>query len=282
MTTKTIQGGLRQQPDAERMQYTDRQRRPERAGDRTESTNDDHDEGLNKDRQIHLKVDCLARNLQRAAEAGQARAEREHRREQQPFVDAERSGHLPVLRRRAHDRAPAGALEEPPEQREHQRSDRGQQQVVFGNQRAANADRAFQAGRPRRKPFLRPPERQHGVLHDQRHAEGRQQLEDLRRRVDPSQHHYLDHDANGGDHERRENEPAEKPEGCRRQRGRHRRRDVGTKHVKRAVREVDDTRDAEDQCQPGADEEQRRAVRESREELTEDEVQEVGAVQARE
>ena len=42
------------------------------------------------------------------------------------------------------------------------------------------------------------------------------------------------------------------------------------------MREVDDPRDTEDQRQPGADQEQRRAEGESGEKLTEDEVHDLG------
>ncbi len=108
---------LRQQPDAEGMQHTDDQRGPERAGDRAEPADDDDDKGLDQDRQVHLQVDGLARDLQCAGQPGEPGAERKHRREQQAFVDAERTGHLAVLRRRAHDRAPARAMEQPPQQR---------------------------------------------------------------------------------------------------------------------------------------------------------------------
>ena len=48
-------------------------------GDRTEPTDDDDDEGLDQDRQIHLQVDGLARDLQRARQAGEPGAERKHR-----------------------------------------------------------------------------------------------------------------------------------------------------------------------------------------------------------
>jgi hypothetical protein len=143
---------------------------------------------------------------------------------------------------------------------------------------AADLDRALQARGARGEQLLRPPDRQHGVLHDQRNAEGRQQLEDLRRGVDPPQHDEFDHHPDRGHRKRRDEEAAKERQRRRRQRGRHSDRDVGAEHVERAVREIDDPRDAEDQRQPCADEEQRRTVRESREELAEDEVQGLGAV----
>ena len=73
----------------------------------------------------------LARQLQRAAEPGEERAEREDGGEQQRLVDAERADHLAVLRRRADQHAEAGARQHPPQQPQHQRPDDDQHQVVL-------------------------------------------------------------------------------------------------------------------------------------------------------
>src|SRR5207247_10312106 len=47
-------------------------------------------------------------------------------------------------------------------------------------------------------------------------------------------------------------------------------RDIGAQHVERAVREVDDARDAEDERQPRRDEEQRRRAGKTVDELDEE------------
>ena len=59
----------------------------------------------------------VARDLQRAAERGEKDAEREHAGEQPFLIDAERRHHVAVLRRGAHQHAPARALEQQPQQR---------------------------------------------------------------------------------------------------------------------------------------------------------------------
>ena len=148
-----------------------------------------------------------------------AGAEREHRGEQHALVDAERAHHLAVLRRRAHQRAPARAVQQQPQRAQHQparpRSAAGRRRETARRRCATNA---AQSRRARREQVLRPPDRQRHVLHDQHHAEGREQLEQLRRAVDAPQQHHLDHHA-----ERRQRPapppttPPQKPSGVARQ-----------------------------------------------------------------
>jgi hypothetical protein len=67
----------------------------------------------------------------------------------------------------------------------------------------------------------------------------------------------LDRGADCGDHERGQHDPAPEPE--RAADRRHQRvGDVGPEHVERAMRDIDDARDAEDEGEPGRDEEQAR------------------------
>ncbi len=59
--------------------------------------------------QIEAEARRLAGELERAAKAGEAGAEREHRGEQQRLVHPERGDHLAILRRRPHQPPEAGA-----------------------------------------------------------------------------------------------------------------------------------------------------------------------------
>jgi hypothetical protein len=69
---------------------------------------DDHDhERLDQDRHVHLQVYRLARNLQRAGEAGEAGPERKDRGEEQRLVESERARCFAILRRGPHPDAPA-------------------------------------------------------------------------------------------------------------------------------------------------------------------------------
>ena len=78
----------------------------------------------------HAEVDRLALELQRAAEAGEEGAEREGAGEEPALVDAEPPRPLAVVRRRAHQRAPARAVKDEPERAEDHRRERDEIEVV--------------------------------------------------------------------------------------------------------------------------------------------------------
>ena len=98
------------------------------------------------------------------------------------------------------------------------------------------------------------------ILHHQHHAEGGEQLEQLRRAVDAPQQQHFDDDADEADDERREQNAGPEGDGSEgefeqpRHQGRGR---VGADHVERTVREVHDPRDAEDDRQAAGGDEQR-------------------------
>ena len=68
--------------DAQRLDLGDDDRGEEGAGDRAHAADHDDDEGLADHDQVEREVGRLVRHLQRAAEAGEEGAEREHDREQ--------------------------------------------------------------------------------------------------------------------------------------------------------------------------------------------------------
>ena len=69
----------RAERDAQRLGEADQQRGDERAGDRAQSADHGDDERFGDDREIHAEIRRLARQLQRAGQAGAQRAERKHR-----------------------------------------------------------------------------------------------------------------------------------------------------------------------------------------------------------
>ena len=140
--------------------------------------------------------------------AGEKDAEREDAGEQPFLVDAERRHHLAILRRRAHQHAPGRAAEEQPDERENERSEGDQQQVVSREGLAEEVDRALEARRARTEQLARPPDQQHEILDDERDAEGREQLKQFRRVVDAAQQHHFDQRADRGDDERGEHDRA--------------------------------------------------------------------------
>ncbi len=113
----------------------------------------------------------------------------------------------------------------------------------------------LQARRARPEQIFRSPQPQRGVIDDQKQREGGEQLEQFGRGIDPPQQEYFDERADDADDDRARDDPA--PEAERTADRRHQRDgDISPQHVKRAMRDVDDARDAEDQGKPGRDEEQ--------------------------
>ena len=210
----------------------------------------------------------IARNLQRAAERCEKDAEREHAGEQPFLIDAERRHHVAVLRRRAHQHAPARALEQQPEPAEHDRAEPDQEQIVARDILAEEIDRALEAGRAAAEQIVGSPDQHHDILDHQGQAEGREQLEQFRRMIDPPQQHHLDQHADNRHHQRRNDDAAPEAERAGEALG-QRERDIGAEHVERAMGKIHDPRHAEDDRQPRRDQEQRRRAGETGQELNE-------------
>ena len=206
------QRDLREDQDAEGVDDADQHGGEIGAGDAAEPADDHDDEGLRDHREVHVQVHRLARELQRAAERGEAGAEGEDRGEEQALVDAERADHLAVLRRGPHQRAPARLLEQEPEQAEHDRPDHDQEELIGREAAAHQHDKALEAGRARAELVLRPPDAERDVLHHQHQAESGEQLEQLRRLVDPAQDDDLHERAECRDDDSRQ-QPSEEPHG---------------------------------------------------------------------
>ena len=154
---------------------------------------------LGDDRQVHARIGRDARDLERAAEAGEEGAEKQRAGEQQRLVDAERRHHLAVLRRRAHQHAEAGPAQEQPDEAEHDGAGGDQHELVGRKAPAEDLDRRAQARRAGSENVLRPEDLDHEILHHEHDAEGGKQLEQLRRAVDAAQEQDLDEDADEAD-----------------------------------------------------------------------------------
>ena len=210
----------------------------------------------------------VPRDLQCAAEGCEKDAEREHAGEQPFLIDAERRHHVAVLRRGAHQHAPARALEQQPEPAEHDWTKRNQEQIVARDILAEEIDRAPEAGRAAAEQIVRSPDQHHNILDHQSEAEGREQLEQFRRMIDPPQQHHLDQHADGGDDQRSNDDAAPEAKRAGEALG-QRERDIGAEHVERAMSKIHDPRHAEDDRQPRRDQEQRRRAGETGQELNE-------------
>ena len=159
-----------------------------------------------------MQVHALPRQLQRAAQTREQAAEEEHAGEHHALVDAERADHLAVLGRGADQRAPAGAVEQQPQQAEHHRADADQEQLIEREAQPEDVGAAAQPGRAWAQQVLRAPGHQRQVLHDQHHAEGRQQLEQLRRAIDAAQQQHLHHQPDQPDQQGGAEHPAPEAE----------------------------------------------------------------------
>ncbi len=210
----------------------------------------------------------ISRDLQRAAEAGEEDADREYAGEQPFLIDAECCDHVAVLRRRAHQDAPARALEQQPQNAQHGRAEHDQEQIIARDVLAEEVDRTLEARRAAAELIARPPDQHDEIFHHQRQAEGREQLEQLRRMINPSEQQHLDDGADRSDDQRRDDDAAPEAERAGPLFG-QREGDVGAEHVERAMREIHDPRHAKNDRQPRRHQKQRRRAGKPGQELDE-------------
>ncbi len=201
--------------DAEGFRDADQDGGEEGAADAAQAADHGDDEGVGDDGKVELEIGGLARDLQRAAQTGQHRADEEHRGEELGLVDAERAHHLAVLGRGTHQRAPARARQQQPHGEQHDRTDGDQQQVVGRDAAAQDLDRHGEAGRARADQVLGAPGEERDVLDHQHDGEGGEQLEQLGRAVDAAQHQHLDQHADQADGQAASTTEVQKPSGVR-------------------------------------------------------------------
>ena len=129
-----------------------------RAADRAHAADHHDDECVADHDQVQRQIGRLARNLQRAAEAGQEGAEHEHDGEQHRLVDAERAHHFAILGGGADQPSEAGLRQHQMQQQQYDRADDDQEQVVAREIAPEDFDRAAQARRARPEQVLRSPD----------------------------------------------------------------------------------------------------------------------------
>src|SRR5690606_14927542 len=203
---------VREEQKPEGVKLADQNRGEKSAQYVAHAADDGDDEHFRDDAEIHAEVRRLPRQLQGAAESGQHRAEAEDAGEELRLIDAESAGHLAVGGGGADQYAPTRPAERQPETDQHRRADRDQRYVPLGQTVPADTDGAFQAGRSRPEPVLRSPDRQGGIRDDQDHAEGGEELEELRRTIDPPQQQDLEQSAQQADREYREPDAGPEPD----------------------------------------------------------------------
>ena len=132
------------------------------------------------------------------------------------------------------------------EQAQHERPERDQEEIVGRNALAKDDDRACEPRRAGAKQILGPPDQEHEVLHHERRAESREKLEQFGGAVDPAQEQDLERRPHEADQRHRGEHP--NPEAQRTgQTLRQGEGEIGAQHEKRAMREIHNARDPEDQ-----------------------------------
>src|SRR6266404_2296269 len=150
-----------------------------------------------------------------------------------------------------------------------ERTDDDQEKVVARKVAPENFDRAAQARSARPEQVFGSPHVLRRVVDDQDQREGGEQLEQLRRLIDAAQQQHLDqrperrHQHTGGGDAAPEAERAAHLGG-------ESRGEIEPQHVERAVGDIDDAGDAENERQPGAHEKQARRRGEPVERLKEE------------
>ena len=208
----------------------------------------------------------IARDLQRAAKRRQKHAHSENAGEQPLLIDTECGHHVAILRRRAHQNAPARAAEQQPQGTKYHRTKHDQKQIVGWNVLAEEIDRPPESRRAAADKIIGPPDQNHDILDHQGETEGRKKLEQFRRFIDPPQQDHLDQNAKQrDDHCCNDNTAPESQRAG--QTLRQRERDIGAEHIECAVSKIHDPCHAEDDRQPRSNEEQRCCARKAGQEL---------------
>src|SRR5712691_5952278 len=237
---------------------------------------DDHDhEGLHDDLRVHAGDDGPHGRDEGASEPAEKRGQHEHARVEGLDVDAERAQRLSVQSGRADEAPDSRALEHVPEAESDGGTEEDDEEVVVGNGRAEDADRAREARRPSDGLLLGAPDDPGDIAQDEDEGIGEEELVELLLSIEALEEEALHNSAEEGD-----------PRGC--PQGSHPEGDrarpeplhdlvggVRAQHVEGAVGEVEHAEDAEDERQARGDEEEKHRRGQSAERLREDE-REVG------
>jgi hypothetical protein len=209
---------------------------------------------------------------QRPPETGEHRAEGEDEREEGRHVDPEGIRHLAVGGGRPDDLPRPRPVEEVPE---HQRHGGRQHQHHEGVDRHGAAEDGHRPGDRvgfRDRLVFRPEDDLGQVVDDEDQGIRQEQLVDLLLPVDAAQEAHLDRRRDQGDPQRRHQERDQEPRGTG-QVDRHGIDEVRPEHVERAVGEVQDVQDAEDQRESGGDQEEERRLPQGAQDLDREERQ---------
>ena len=212
------------------------------------------------DRQVHVEIRRLARQLQCARKARKHRAQKEHAGKQKRLIDAERAGHLAIFSGGAHQQTPASAGQHPRQRGKRDRCEHDEQHVVLRQGSAADIDRARQARRARAEQILGSPQGECYILDDEHDAERGDQLQQFGCAVESAKQQPLDQCADDADQRGSGHDRDPVSHRATFESTDERVADIRAQHHQRPVREVDDARHAEDQRQACRHHEKRRGA----------------------
>ena len=211
---------------------------------------------LDQDGEAHARGQRAHRRGQRPGKSGQQPAEREHQAVEQAGIDAERGDHARIVRGRADGLAETRLVDDQPQrQADHERC--ADQEQIERRHHAAGDEQRRHLERRRHAHRLEfdPPDDLHHVVEDEDEAVADQKLHQHVLAVDAADEQALEHEADERGRRARAQDgqrvaAGELEDG---------QREIGAEHVEGAVGEIDDLQHAEDQRQPGGDQEQQHA-----------------------
>ena len=212
-------------------------------GDAPKPANDDDHKDFRDHGQIHVQRDCLTRKLQGAPKPGQKRAKNKNRCEQQALVDTKSTNHFAVKCCRSHQCSPARAVENKPDNSQHDWTNANEKQLIGREAIAQNKHKTAEPRRARPQFVFRPPCVKRDVLDHQHNAERGEQLKKLRCLVNPAQNNHFNHSAEYSNATGCQHNAA--PETNRRLATDgidDAERNICAQHIERTVRKVDDPR----------------------------------------
>ena len=256
----------RQEDAAQGIDHADDQRGPEGAADRADAADDDHHQGLDQDGLAHARLHREDRPGHHPGQRRQAGTQAENQGVEQADVHAQGRHHRRMGGAGADQHAHPGAVDQPVEEGRHRQPDRDHRQPVGRVVEAGQRYRAVQPGRRLRVQRADAPDHAHRLVEKQHQAKGGQHLVEVVALVQAGQRNAVDgHAQHHGAQHRAQRAEQEGPRGRRDGGGQK-----GPHHVERAMRQVDKIHDAEDQRQPGCQQEQQHPELQPVEHLGED------------
>ena len=221
---------------ADRVDQADKQRRDEGAADRADAADGDDDEGGDQNIFAHADLHGEDRRLHQAGEARERRAEPEHQRVEELYVDPERADHFAVgcagADQHAEPRAHDEDIKQHRDRERHPDDDEAIERIIEPRQ---DLHRVEHFARQRQRHAGRSPDQPDELVEEQQQAERAEHVIEMIAAVEPPYRDHFKRHADGkrgGDREHGAEHETIGPFG-------KRRGEIGAEHIERAVRQID-------------------------------------------